>query len=466
MRLSKGFLWKTCAPAGILLAGFASLKLWTRSESAQNKLREAISRELRMEIRFERVQTSLRKGLRIKALTGSNPSGSSIQTREIQIRPSLSSLLMGQLVISEVQLDAPRIVWVDPVETAESPVLPPPGDILKPFQNLAGSNSKERRAPVRRIVVENGDLNWISNSGKSRIQLDGISLKLEADEQGNGSGRLLVAKGSIAEILAFNALQAPLVLETGILRSANLSAKSGGGQISASFSADLKHSGFPVEVETTAQGVDLAQMSQELPSQRYGGTAQGALRLRSPSPKWADFSGDGELRVRDGFFKGLALLHTLGQIFNIQELANLKIRDGTAAFSFSEGKILVSSLTLRSDEIRIEAPGTIDQNTQLSLNARLSVPERMLSNRNIQTFLDRFTPADPDGRRAIDFHVSGTLEKPRTNLMEKIVPGGAGALLQQVIGNFLKPKAPQKKEASDTPPPTTPPTGESQPKPQ
>lgn len=470
MRLSKGTLWKLSVPAGLLLllSAIVFSKLWIRSESAQQRIREALSQALGMEVRFEKLQTSLRKGLRIKTLTGSSPTGSSFQSREIQARPSLLHLLLGRLVLREIRLENPRLVWVEksaspaPLPTSLPAPLPPNDN---PLNSLLNTPKDRPKAILQGIVLENGDFQWISSSGQSVVQVEGVSLHIHSDALGDGQGRLSIAKGTLTETLAFHALQAPLLLEKGTLRIPNLSAKSGGGQLTASASATGKNPLIPFQIQASLQNVDLSQMSQEIPALRMSGILNAQLHVDGKSLRAGELEGSGSAQIQEGFFKGLSLLQILGQVFQIQELANLKIRSGNAQFTIAERQIQLNSLTLRSDDLLFEAPGTIGFDKQLALNARLTLPEKLLKSKNIQSFLSRFSPPDSEGNRSIDFHVTGTPEKPRTDLLEKIVSGGVGNVLQQVLGNFLKPRSPAKSPESSGSTPDAPRPG-TEPQPQ
>lgn len=464
MRISKGTLWKLGVPAGLLLATLALSKLWIRSDAAHLRVRTALSQALGMEVRFEKLQTSFQKGLRIKAPAGSSPSGSSFQGREIQLRPSLLHLFLGRLVLREIRLDAPRMVWVEknaPQQEAAPAENAPVAHAPNPLNALLHGQLGGKKVVLQGLVLENGDFQCISASGQSLLHVEGVSLQIRSTADGDGQGRLGVAKGTLAEVLSFHALQAPLLLEKGTLKIPNLSAKSGGGQFSAS-AVFPRESVAPFQIQASLQNVDLSQLSEEISTLRMSGILNAQVDLHGKSLLTADLEGSGSAQVKDGFFKGLSLFQILGQIFQIQELANLKIQSGSTQFTIANRQILLHSLTLQSDNLLLEAPGSIGFDKQLALNARLRLPEKMLKSKNIQGFLGRFSPPDSEGNQSIDFQVSGTSEKPRTNLLEKIVSGGAGNVLQQVLSNFLKPKSSPKTNDSPgsapdaTPPPTDP----------
>jgi len=58
-----------------------------------------------------------------------------------------------------------------------------------------------------------------------------------------------------------------------------------------------------------------------------------------------------------------------------------------------------------------------------------------------------FSPPDADGRRAISFHIGGTLEKPSTNILEKVATDGIGGVVNQLLEGFLKSRKTEPKPA-------------------
>jgi hypothetical protein len=93
-------------------------------------------------------------------------------------------------------------------------------------------------------------------------------------------------------------------------------------------------------------------------------------------------------------------------------------------------------------------------NGKLDLDARLSVSERVT--RQLPQFVEKaFTPGGVAGMRQIDFDVNGTLEKPKSNLLERLVgrnyESQAVGLFQSIFG--IKKKEQRKEEEIKPPAP-------------
>ena len=455
MRLSKGIFLKVCLSFALGLCVLNALKLVLRLESAKTRIRNSLSTALGMDVQFEKLRSSLLWKIKINGIKGSSVGGASFSAHELQINPRLLSLVRGQLVLSEVHIDKPRLTLVD--RPTSSPHGVPagasavqkdtPSELPPVIKKLLPQHD---HSPVRRLVITGGGLDWIDAGGHSLIQAESVQLELNADTNGHGNGRIAIAKGAIAELISFHGLQSAIELNDGLLSLPALRATSGEGQLVVSLGLQTKRPGMPVDVKAALKAVDLAIMTAELPALKLAGMANGDLELTGLALQTASLNGKAQLQIENGFFKGMGLLQLVGQLFQIQELSNLKVKSANAQMIIADSNIRLTELLVQSDDLLFHAPGVIGFNRQLSLNARLSLPERMLNGKNIQHFNSRFSPPDAQGNRSIDFSITGSLDKPRTNLLEKITGEGVGNMVQQLIGNFLKPR--QTEQKTEQPP--------------
>jgi hypothetical protein len=156
-------------------------------------------------------------------------------------------------------------------------------------------------------------------------------------------------------------------------------------------------------------------------------------------------------------FKGLGVLQMLGQIFQVQELAQLRARKAHSQVRIADKKVSLESLQIDAGDIQLTAPGVIDFKRALSLQAQISLPAQMIRGKALQLFDKRFSPADGAGRRSLAFQVTGTMGKPQTDLLDKlvgdnlgaVVGGALGGVVDQFLGGFLKPRKPAKPEVEE-----------------
>jgi uncharacterized protein involved in outer membrane biogenesis len=409
-----------------------------------------------MEVRFERLRPTFFKGSRITGLSASREGGSCLSAKEVFVRPRLLSLVRGQFVMSEIRVEGARLVLVDTPRSQTQAVTD-----TKTQVSLV-KNGKPRLG-IRRLILENAAFDWIDAKGKARIQMEGIELNLSNHGVEAGDGILRIARGTFYEVLPFQNLEAPIHISGGIYSCAPVRAISGGGTLEASIEATPRQQDIPFSATAEARDIDLERISQEIPSLRSTGKAQGKITLAGLLKNADTLRGEGVCTLENGILKGLGVLQSIGQVFQISELANLKVKKASAQFSVGNRKILLKELLVDGNDLTLSAPGEIDFEQRLNLNGKLALPEKMLSGKALQAFSDKFSPTDASGFRSIVFQVTGTVDKPKTNLLQKLVGDNLGGVINSLLGGFLKPKrtepAPPKETQSpdsSTPTPTTP----------
>ena len=462
MRVSKGLLLKLGGSFALMLCAFIALKFTLQSDATQTRIRKSLSSALGMDVQFEKLRTSLFGKVRLSGLKASNAHGASLSAREVHVHPRIFSLFQARLVLSEVRIDEARLTWVEraPETSQESPAAgtKTSQETRSGLASFLKELLHDKEHPsIRRLLLNRGNLDWIDAGGHTLIQAESIQLDLNTDSTGRGSGRVSIARGAVAELLSFRSLQSPIELNEGVITLPGLAATSGDGQIEASVALRTRQQDTPVHLNAKLKEINLAAMTEELPSLRFSGIANGNLEIEGLAAQSSSIKGKADLRIENGFFKGLGLLQLIGQIFQINELSNLKVKAAVARMTIADRSVRIDELSVQSDDMSFLAPGVIGFDRQISLNAKLSLPERMLSGKNMQPFNSRFSSADAEGNRSIDFAITGSIDKPRTNLLEKITGEGVGNVLQHLIGNFLKPRQTEPKTEA-TPAPKSPET--------
>jgi hypothetical protein len=133
------------------------------------------------------------------------------------------------------------------------------------------------------------------------------------------------------------------------------------------------------------------------------------------------------------------LLVALGQIFQIEELTQLHLDQAEAKYHLAPGVVTIDELVLRSQNIHLSATGTVSFRGKLHLNSRLAINEKVRA-QLFKPIRTNFQPTEEPGYSAVDFEVSGTLERPKTNLLEKVVGRDLKGLMNSFLGKGEKPK--------------------------
>jgi hypothetical protein len=143
-----------------------------------------------------------------------------------------------------------------------------------------------------------------------------------------------------------------------------------------------------------------------------------------------------------------SLLVALGQLLQIDELSQLQFDQAQVKYHITPGVVTIDELVLSSSSIRVSAVGTINFNGDLKLDSQLAINDK-IRKQLFRPIRDNFEATGQDGYAALKFEVDGTVEHPRTNLVDKLV-GGELKDLGGVISSFLGGgKRERKKKSRD-----------------
>ncbi|PYI73061.1 MAG: hypothetical protein DMF02_01985 [Verrucomicrobia bacterium] len=161
--------------------------------------------------------------------------------------------------------------------------------------------------------------------------------------------------------------------------------------------------------------------------------------------------GRGEIFLRDGRVQQYSLLVLLGQILQIEELQELHLEQAEAKYHLGPGLVTIDELVLRSPNIRLTASGTVAFDGRLKLDSRLAINDR-IRGQLFKAIRNNFQPIDEPGYTAIDFQVGGTIQRPSTNLMDRLVGRDLSSMLNSFFGGKRDKPKKKKKQIEEAAP--------------
>ena len=189
------------------------------------------------------------------------------------------------------------------------------------------------------------------------------------------------------------------------------------------------------------------------------GIVQGKLEGSfQASGKTADpdaFVGKGEISLRDGRVQQYSLLVLLGELLQIEELRELHLEQAEARYHVNPGLVTIDELILRSPNIRLTASGTVRFNGKLRLDSQLAINDK-IRGQLFKAIRQNFQPINEPGYSAIDFQVGGTIDRPSTNLMDRLVGRDLSNMINSFLGGGKKERAKKKKKQIEEAVPATP----------
>jgi hypothetical protein len=150
----------------------------------------------------------------------------------------------------------------------------------------------------------------------------------------------------------------------------------------------------------------------------------------------------------------IELIRQLGELLRVDELRMLALKNAEAVFSIRDSRVIVEELQLTSENLMIDATGNAGFNGDLDLSARLHVNDKL--RKETRGLLGKnFQPSEAEGYTHMPFTITGSLDRPKSDLLDKMV----GLQIGQDVGGLLKNllRTPKKKknkpatEANSTP---------------
>ena len=506
-KLSRLILIGIGAVLGIAIILLLAVNLYVQSQATQERIQQELSQRLNTTLHIRQISVTPWGGLKLSGITipQTNPgtTGDFLDAKTFRLRIRFNSLFSKRLVIKEISLIKPNVVWVQnadgkwrlpeavtegqpPVETAEPSLAPAPAAASsspaivkaaspKPQVGQTAKAGKGEAAPyvpeIRRVKLTDGDFHFLDEKGKVVARFTGVDFRSSLRSTTALSGTIQIEKTSLRDKFFLQELESPLRYDPTILDFTKVSAKADGGEITGGFSMRPQEEDSPFIAHIQFHDLQADQIVTEAggPQGMVKGRVEGMLEAAGKTADPNALSGHGEISLRDGEMRQFSLLVALGQILQIEELTQLHLEQADVKYHLNPGLITVDQLVLRSPNIRLSATGTITFGGKLRLQSQLAINEK-IRGQLFRAIRDNFLPTNETGYSAVAFQISGNVEHPKTNLMDKLVGGdlkSLGGVLNSLFGGGKSDHQKKKKRseenaaepASSPPVETTPPSG-------
>jgi type II secretion system protein N len=470
--------------AVVLLLG---VNLYVQSQGTQARIEHELSQRLGTPLTFQRISVTPWSGIQLSGIsvTQGPAAGAAdwLQVESFGLRLGFFSVFSRHLVIKDISLTEPRVVWPqDPdgkwrlpnlrkvkekngaavasaaenrsanessVETQTAPVkeaatAPEPAPSIISEQESSSLFVPE----VHGVSFSGGVFRFLDRSGKLVASFDDVKFRasLRNASELQGSGRAM--KVSLRDRFFLDQLKSQVEYGPAGLELTRLSARAADGSINGKFSLQTETKNSPFNVDVKFRNVQADRIIIDAGGQAgiVQGKLEGSLQANGMTADPNAINGTGEIFLRDGQVKQYSLLVALGQMLQIDELTQLHLEQAQAKYHIEPGVITVDELILRSPNIRLSATGTITFAGKLHLDSQLAIDEKIRA-QLFKPIRANFQPTDEAGYSAVAFEVNGTVEHPKTNLLEKVV----GHDLKDLVNSFWggKESHPKKKKQAE-----------------
>ena len=462
---------------------FLALNLYVQSQGTQARLQQELRQRFGAALKIGRISVTPWSGLKLSDITiaqgADGGNANFLEAKNFGLRVAFISIFSRKLVVKEVTLESPNVVWPQNPEgkwrwpdvrgdqsekriaTAESEAAvrggSPAEESAQPEKAMPQKNSQATAEQTRKtaagfvseihkLSITDGNFRFLSRANEPVANFEGVRFRASISNVTALHGNARVAKVSLRDRFFLEQLRSPLRYNEDGLDLAQISARVGGGDVAGRFKMQPETEESPFHVEVRFRGVQADQIISEAggPAGTLQGKLEGNLEADGKTTDPDALSGSGEVFLKDGQLKQYSLLVALGQMFQIEELTQLHLDQAEAKYHLSPGLVMIDQLDLRSPNIHLSATGTVSFGGKLRLKSRLAIDEKIRA-QLFKPIRANFQPSDEAGYSAVDFEVTGTIDRPKTNLFEKVV----GRDLKDLVNSFLGGKGEKPKKKKD-----------------
>ncbi len=464
---------------GVAVLILIGVNLYVQSGGTQARIQQELSRRLGTSLHIQRISVTPWAGLKLTGITipqtqpGVSPEFLKAKTFRLRIR--FASLFAQQLVIKEVSLINPEVVWAQNADGKwRFPVMPAPSVAAASPEpapvSPAAPESKAEIAPpppvpassavveipskpasftpeVQRVNVVGARFRFLDEKLKPVATFEGVDFRSSFRTATDLRGSINIAKTSLRDRFFLQQLYSPLRYDSNELDLAAITAHAGEGDISGRFNMQPQAQDSPFTVHIDFRDVQADRIITEAGGAlgTVTGKLEGHLDASGNTADANALTGSGRIVLRDGQVRQYALLMALGQLLQIQELQQLRLDQAEINYHINPGVVTIDQLVFRSENIRLSATGMVGFDGRLQLESQLAVNEKMRG-QLFRAIRDNFKPTEDPGYSAVGFQVTGTVGRPKTNLMDKLIGRDLKDLSSVISGLMGGGKSEKKKK--------------------
>lgn len=449
-KIYKGSLIGLGGMAGLFVVALLAINLYVQSASTQERIEHALSSGLRVPVRVMSTIVTPWGGLKASGITVPQAEplpGNFLQAADFHASFDWLALLHRRLLVSEVRMNEPRVVWWQSeggrwrLPSEEAATAGKPAEAAVPKTPRAPS--AQWSVSVHRLVASGASFDFLSEQGNLLLELSGVEFDCLDPKAAGTEGNASAQNATLRERLFLREMHTGWSYQKGKLRLSSFQTEIGGGAFRGDVQVEtlVKHS--PFNVDASFERVDVNQLMREggQPPDEVNGMLKGSVDLSGNAGKASSMNGTAHLELAGGHMQNLELFQLLGQGLQIPDLVQLDLKRAVADIRVVAGVTQVDRLVLQSQNLELDAHGTVQPTGKLDLQARLTV-DAAISQRLPGFILKYFENGAEAETRFIDFEVNNTLSHPKTNLLENILGHQIKSQMTDLIQSLFGKKKP------------------------
>jgi AsmA-like C-terminal region len=335
------------------------------------------------------------------------------------------------------------------VEVTPSEIEPNQAKAVKAETTAAGPQ-------IKKIRLSDGSFHFLDREKRNVALFDGVQFSSSMRDITTIRGQVRIDHIALRDRVFLSALRSPVRYNPDELALSALTAQIAKGQLTGDFTMAPQEEDSPFTVHASFYRLQADQLVAEAGGSRdiVHGFLEGTLDATGKIADPDALTGSGTIALQNGHVQQFAVLAALGQLLQIEELTQLDLEQAEAKYHLKGNTVLVDELILRSPNLRLTATGSVSlRGGKLALDSVLAINEKIRS-QLFRGIRENFTATSEPGQYALQFHVGGTIDKPKTDLVERAVGAdlkNLGGVIDALLGHG---KGKKKKNAEmNTPSP-------------
>ena len=450
-----------------------AINLYIQSPGIQRELRESVSESLDLPIDVFRITFTPWGGLNLESVTVGKPGTSSpvLQAKNLRVRCDYNAFFRRKIIIREIllqhvditipmgsnhealivqekkssrlssvasrtltsQTPAPaQSAAASPSPVAREDAHPPLSPQVQQTPTLGDTLSRRFWVEIQKFKLRDASITVVHPDGSSVALVHGLDCILNF-RHGDYLGRAHAENAMIVDSIEIDDIGAPVKFQGGVLTLNEISASIAGGELTGELTVDFTKPGVDYRLQLHAVGVDLNEVASHTNNflDRAHGSLEGTFELSGSVRDPSKLAGLGTLEIKSAYLDQYPLMQEIGRWTQIDELQRLDLERAVSNFRVVGSNIQVDSIRLVSKNCQITLNGQVEDAHRLALDGRLTVSQ-FLSQKIPNELEANFQPTTDGHGRYLDFHVSGSLVRPESNLFEKII-GDRRKLWQRLL---------------------------------
>jgi len=482
--------WLLVVVVAIFLVSLLAANLYVQSQTTQQRIQQELSQRLKMPLQIQRISVTPWGGLNLSRITIPQLNDAHatpfLEAKNFRLRVKVRSIFWRPLVIKEVALIGPAVIWPqnesgewrvpmrEPPAEPETPPQPeatataPPENVVEaspaatePKQTKPAKGESTATGPqIRKVRLSDGSFHFLDREKRNVALFDGVQFSSSMRDITTIRGQVRINNIALRDRVFLSALRSPVRYNPDEVALSGLTAQIAKGQLTGDFSMAPQEKDSPFTVHASFHRLQADQLVAEAGGSRdiVRGVLEGTLDATGKTADPEALTGSGSILLQNGRVQQFAVLAAIGQLLQIEELTQLDLEQAEAKFHLNGNTVLVDELILRSPNLRLTATGSISlRGGKLALDSVLAINDKIRS-QLFRGIRENFVATSEPGQYALQFHVGGTVEKPKTDLVERAVGAdlkNLGGVIDALLGHGKgkKKKNPEMNTPSPSPVP-------------